>query len=128
MHSILRGVVMKNLKEIILLLENAKEIITVEAKSLFIVCEEGFCAFTLTMEEAEKDINEAYFLLHSFADEAMTEEYKDEKKIRMVLYDCDELVKIIERLKRSPFKFKNVMTSLNNVITDLKNLRMEGLK
>ncbi len=114
---------MKTLKEIVDLLENAKEIITVEAGVGMIVGDSGLCDFIVSMEEAEKDINKAFFFLHSFTDEAMTEKDKDEK-ISVVLYACNKLFEISRELKRSPFNFRSVMTSLNGVIIDLRNLRM----
>ena len=115
---------MKTLKEIVDLLENAKEILTVEAGVGMIVGDSGLCDFTLSMEEAEKKINEAFFFLHSFTDEAMTEELRNDKKISVILYACNKLFEIAEKLQRSPFNFRSVMTSLNGVIIDLRNLRM----
>ena len=105
---------MKDLKEIIDLLENAKEIITVEA----IVGDDGLCNFTPTMQKAEKDINKAFFFLHSFTDEAMKKEGK---------YICFEINKISEKLKRSPFDFRSVMTSFKDVIIDLKEINNKGV-
>lgn len=136
---------MKNLEETIALLEEAKKILCVEGGSGLVVGKDWFCDFTPTMEKVEKDINEAYCLLHRSIDEAMTEEFKDEKKISealsaptklfseeelkigIVLYACNKLFKISEELKRSSFNFQNVMTPLSSVITDLKKINKMGV-
>ena len=111
-----------NLKEIIALLEEARDIFDVEAGVGMIVGDSGLCEFTAPMEKAEIDINTANYFLHRILDEEMDNFSVVANTAR---YNCVLLDEISKELKISPFRFKCVMRPLNGVITNLKNLILE---
>ena len=107
-----------NLKAIIALLEKAKKSLDIKA----VFDEDGLCYFEDDMKQAEVDIHTANYFLHQLVND---EESNFNIISNTARYNCVFLDEIIKGLEITPFGFECVMTPLNSVITNLKNLVLE---